>query len=69
MAKQKKNNSESGHLWGIDMGGTKMEGVILRSAENPEVLFRERVPTEAEGGYEHMLKQTKKLVDLMRPGL
>jgi predicted NBD/HSP70 family sugar kinase len=48
------------------MGGTKMEGVILRSAKKPEVLFRERVPTESEGGYEHMLKQTKKLVDMMR---
>jgi fructokinase len=66
MAKQKKNKSESENLWGIDMGGTKMEGVILRSAENPEVLFRERVSTESEGGYEHMLKQMKKLLDVMR---
>lgn len=66
MAKQKKNTSDSEALWGIDMGGTKMEGVILRSAENPEVLFRERVATEADQGYEHMLKQTKKLVDMMK---
>jgi fructokinase len=66
MSKQKKVNVETETLWGIDMGGTKMEGVILRSAENPEVLFRQRVPTESEGGYEHMLKQMKKLVDMMR---
>jgi fructokinase len=52
-------------LWGIDMGGTKIEGVILRSAENPEILFRERVDTESEQGYEHILQQTKKLVDMM----
>ncbi len=66
MAKQKKHNEEEKHLWGIDMGGTKMEGVILRSAENPEVLFRERVPTESDQGYDHMLRQCKKLVDLMK---
>jgi fructokinase len=52
-------------LWGIDMGGTKIEGVILQSAESPEILFRERIDTEAEHGYEHILQQTKKLVDIM----
>jgi fructokinase len=52
-------------LWGIDLGGTKIEGVILASAQNPEVLFRDRVPTEADQGYEHILDQVKKLVDLM----
>jgi fructokinase len=42
-----KQNSDIGKdsLWGIDLGGTKIEGVILRSTKNPEVLFRERVPT------------------------
>lgn len=52
-------------LWGIDMGGTKIEGVILRSAADGEVLFRDRIPTEADKGYEHMLGQIKKLVDSM----
>lgn len=52
-------------LWGIDMGGTKIEGVILKSTDTPEILFRERVNTEAELGYEHMLDQVKKLVDRM----
>jgi fructokinase len=52
-------------LWGIDIGGTKMEGVILKSAKNPEVLFRDRVPTEASKGYDHILNQIKKLVDMM----
>src|SRR5688500_3984074 len=66
MAKQKKIIADEHSLWGIDMGGTKLEGVILRSAKNPEVLFRDRVPTEAEQGYEHILKQVKKLVDMMR---
>lgn len=54
------------NLWGIDLGGTKIEGVILRSAEDPEVLFRNRVPTEADQGYEHILDQVKSLFDMMR---
>jgi fructokinase len=66
MSKQEKNRVDSKSLWGIDMGGTKMEGVILKSARNPEVLFRNRVPTEAEKGYEHMLGQVKKLLDMMK---
>jgi fructokinase len=52
-------------LWGIDMGGTKIEGVILRSDVQPDVMFRNRVPTEADKGYEHILQQVKQLVDQM----
>lgn len=67
MARQSKITArEKKHLWGIDMGGTKLEGVILKSADDPKVIFRDRVPTEAELGYAHILKQVKKLVDLMR---
>lgn len=58
---QKLKNS----LWGIDLGGTKIEGVILKSANEPEVLFRDRVPTEADQGYDHILSQIKKLIDIM----
>ncbi|UOG74002.1 ROK family protein [Hymenobacter tibetensis] len=62
------------NLWGLDMGGTKIEGVILQSASNPHVLFRDRMPTEASQGYEHMLRQVGALVERMeqaagyRPG-
>jgi fructokinase len=66
MAKQKKSTVNENSLWGIDMGGTKMEGVILKSADDPEVLFRDRIPTEADQGYEHILQQTKKLFELMK---
>lgn len=52
-------------LWGIDLGGTKIEGVILKSSRDPEVIFRDRVATEADKGYEHLLGQVKKLVDQM----
>jgi len=54
------------NLWGIDMGGTKIEGVILKSAKDPKVLFRDRVPTEADQGYTHILGQAEKVVNLMK---
>jgi fructokinase len=53
-------------LWGIDLGGTKIEGIILTSSSNPEVLFRDRIPTEADQGYDHILNQIKTLVDIMK---
>jgi predicted NBD/HSP70 family sugar kinase len=59
------NFDENQNLWGLDLGGTKIEGVILRSATEPEVLFRNRVPTEAGQGYHHMLQQVQRLVERM----
>ena len=53
------------NLWGIDLGGTKIEGVILRSAQEPEVLFRHRVPTGADQGYAHILGQLALVVQHM----
>lgn len=46
--------------WGIDLGGTKCECVVL---DGDEVLLRHRIPTERHGGYQHMLGQIAKLVD------
>lgn len=56
---------ENGILWGIDLGGTKIEGVIIDASDDNKVLFRERVPTEASKGYEHIMNQVKTLFDLM----
>ncbi len=50
-------------LWGIDLGGTKIEGVVLKSAKDPEVLIRKRIDTEADKGYEHTLNRVKLLID------
>jgi len=55
-----------GNLWGIDMGGTKIEGVILKSTKDPKVLFRDRLPTEADKGYSHILGQVEKVVNMMK---
>ena len=52
-------------LWGIDLGGTKIEGVILESKNNPKVMIRERIPTEAGKGYQHIIQQIVRLVELL----
>jgi predicted NBD/HSP70 family sugar kinase len=52
-------------LWGLDLGGTKIEGVVLKSLESREVLFRNRIATERDYGYEHILGRIKLLVDWM----
>ena len=54
-----------GPLWGIDLGGTKIEGVVLEDRDSPNVLKRLRVPTEREKGYEHILEQITKVVEVL----
>ena len=43
------------NLIGIDLGGTKIEIVILDV--NKEIQFRERLPTESEKGPSHIINQ------------
>ncbi|ERM84631.1 hypothetical protein P872_24760 [Rhodonellum psychrophilum GCM71 = DSM 17998] len=59
------NDFDKYNLWGIDLGGTKIEGIVLKSFQEPKSLLRLRVPTEAHLGYEHILHQVKILVDQM----
>ena len=49
------------HRIGIDLGGTKIEGVILDAAGNE--IFRKRIPTERDLGYAHILGRVKFLHD------
>ena len=46
---------------GIDLGGTKIEGVVLDAAGRE--LFRKRFPTERKRGYRHILSRIKSLHD------
>ena len=46
---------------GIDLGGTKIEGVVLDAAGNH--ISRKRIPTERERGYQHILNRLKLLHD------
>lgn len=54
----------SNYLWGVDLGGTKIECIVLNAQTN-ETICRTRVPTEAVQGYTHILGQIKKLVELV----
>ena len=45
------------HLWGIDLGGTKIEGAILDPEHPDRAVHRLRLPTESVRGYEHVLNQ------------
>lgn len=52
-------------IWGIDLGGTKIEGVILKSTEDPEVILRQRIDTEADKGYHHIIERIALLIAQM----
>jgi predicted NBD/HSP70 family sugar kinase len=52
-------------LWGIDLGGTKIEGIILDKKDH-SIISRLRVPTEGDQGYQHVLSQINKLINLLK---
>ncbi|MEL6636703.1 MAG: ROK family protein [Bacteroidota bacterium] len=54
-----------GPLWGIDLGGTKIEGVILEDRDAPNVLKRMRIPTEAHKGYDHIIDQISRVLEVL----
>jgi len=53
------------HLIGIDLGGTKIEGVALDADDPSRVVKRLRIPTEAQNGYEHILNRIKRVIELL----
>jgi len=50
--------------WGIDLGGTKIEGVILDP--KGQVIDRRRIATEREHGYQHIVSRIALLVEQMK---
>jgi fructokinase len=53
------------HALGIDLGGTKIEGVVVDEHLHP--VHRVRVETERERGYDHILGRVAAVVDALRP--
>ena len=53
------------HLWGIDLGGTKIEGAVLDPAAPESPVCRLRVPTESAKGYGHIRAQIASLVKMI----
>jgi fructokinase len=54
------------NYWGIDLGGTKIEGVILSAPSPDAVIIRKRIDTEAHKGYDHILSQQIRLIDMLK---
>ena len=50
-------------LLGIDLGGTKIEGIVIESKENSKEVIRHRVDTEEEKGYLQVIRNIKSLVE------
>lgn len=53
-------------IWGIDLGGTKIEGVILSSLDDTTPIVRQRIATEGEKGYDHILSRIAQVLDLLK---
>jgi fructokinase len=54
---------ESPVLWGIDLGGTKIEGAIVNPTAPDKPLSRVRRDTQASRGYEHIIEGICRLVE------
>ncbi len=49
--------------WGIDLGGTKIECVVLEKGNQLKIVDKQRTPTESSKGYQTILGNIKRLVD------
>ena len=49
---------------GIDLGGTKIEGILLN--ENFDEITRKRIPTNQDQGYDSILKSILSLIQDLR---
>jgi fructokinase len=63
-------------LWGIDLGGTKIEAAVIDATRPTDPVDRVRVDTESGRGYDHIIARIRASVDrlvaatgLPRPGV
>ncbi len=54
--------TETGALWGIELGGTKIEAAIVDAAHPERAVARSRAATESEHGYDHIIGRVCALV-------
>lgn len=52
-------------VWGIDLGGTKIEGAVVDADSPSSAVCRLRVPSGASRGYAHVIRQIAQLVTLI----
>ena len=53
-------------LWGIDLGGTKIEVAVIDPDSPAEPLGRLRVATDSERGYDHIVGRIRSAVDQLQ---
>ncbi|MBX9742440.1 MAG: ROK family protein [Chthoniobacterales bacterium] len=58
----KSSSHQQSLLWGIDLGGTKIEGVIIDQSQPNKALHRLRLPTESAQGAQRVISQLQLLV-------
>ncbi len=52
-------------LFGVDLGGTKIEGAVIDPSRPDCALCRLRLPTESAKGYAHIIRQITRLVAML----
>ena len=53
--------------WGVDLGGTKIEAVVIHhEGQSFQTLARKRIPTESHLGYRHVLSRIAHLIELLK---
>ena len=50
-------------LWGIDLGGTKIEGAVIDPSQPAHAQHRVRLATESDRGYDHILARISLVVE------
>ena len=50
-------------LWGVDLGGTKIEGAIIDAHQPDRAIARERLATESDRGYDHIVGRVRTVVE------
>jgi predicted NBD/HSP70 family sugar kinase len=53
------------YLWGVDLGGTKIEAAILDPSALDRPVCRMRIATESAEGYDHVRSQIAKLMKMI----
>ena len=53
------------YLWGIDLGGTKIEAAVVEEKDPSNVICRERIDTQSEQGYKHILHRIQELIRIV----
>jgi fructokinase len=55
-------------LWGIDLGGTKIEAAVIDADRPGEPLARVRLETESSRGYDHIIGRIRAAIDQLKAG-